>query len=237
MLIKNLKLVTTVGTLALLSVSVASAEGHGFNNKELNGRSSYIGVAYVDSDISDVSYTDGKMDNTTFHRGSNKVGFGDADGGLFTMGNDYGYVRVETEFGYRSAKINKVLNGSAPGGDVDMGTAMVNVALEYSIDMGEVGLEEASGVSLTPYITGGIGVFGVHGNYAFTNTDLETDEGVDNGMFIAPAAQAGVGLTVGLPAGVEVFANYSEMLVETYNYRDSDDVHIQTVSGGLRINF
>ena len=56
-------------------------------------------------------------------------------------------------------------------------------------------------------------------------------------MFVAPAIQGGAGITVGLPYGLEVFGKYNEMLAYTYNYKGSNDIHITTVSGGLRFNF
>jgi hypothetical protein len=68
------------------------------------------------------------------------------------------------------------------------------------------------------------------------NTNEETD-GVDEEMFAAPAVQGGAGLTLGLPFGVEVYGKYTELLGFTFNRRDTNDIHIKTVTGGLRLNF
>lgn len=245
---KNIGVITSVCAAAFLSVNVANAND--WNTKELNGRSSYLGAArIVSSNMGDIGFTNGPNKNSSNVASSKKISFDDPDGWLATVGNDYGYVRLETEFGYRDTDV-ATLTGKAgttyaqASGAVDIGTAMMNLAFEYSIDPGELSGGESSGFSITPFVTVGGGALGALGNLNFLTTNVSSPigenakiDGVDNGMFIAPAIQGGAGLTVGLPYGVEIFGNYSEMLAYTYNYKSSNDIHIKTVSGGLRFNF
>jgi|TARA_B100001094_G_scaffold57935_1_gene53376 hypothetical protein len=254
MLINKFTKATAVGLVTLLSVSVANAGSLGFKEKGLNGSSAYIGVAHLNSDLADISFMEersGAFGNvgrgmTSEGRNGKTISFDDPDGLIGTIGHDYGYVRLETELGYRETDVSGmtgVNNAAYTGvsGSVDMGTAMVNLAIEYSIDPGEISGGKSSGVSVTPYITAGAGGLGAHGNLNFLRianaTDPNGNESIDNGFFLAPAVQGGAGLTVGLPYGVEIFGNYSEMLAYTYNYKGSNDIHIKTVSGGLRVNF
>jgi hypothetical protein len=238
----------SIVAVAVLVANVSSANE--FNAKELNGRTSYVGVAYLDTQTGNNSFDASDVDQLTGYRDSKKVKFKDSNGFLATIGNDYGYVRVETELGYRDTSVTSVTNQSGivsgGSGEVNLGTAMMNLAVEYSIDLGDAGgdaTKELSGISITPYIMAGGGAMGVHGdlNYIGSNAtravEATTHEGVDNGMLIAPAIQGGVGLTIGLPAGIELFGGYSEMLAYTYEYRGSSDIYIKTVSGGLRVNF
>jgi hypothetical protein len=238
----------SIVAVAVLVANVSSANE--FNAKELNGRTSYVGVAYLDTQTGDNQFDQSAADDTTNVRDGKKLKFKDSDGFLATIGNDYGYVRIETELGYRDTSVTSVTSANPlikdGSGEVNIGTAMMNLAVEYSIDLGDAGgdaTKELSGISITPYIMAGGGAMGVHGdlNYIGSNAtravEATTHEGVDNGMLIAPAIQGGVGLTIGLPAGVELFGGYSEILAYTYKYRGSNDIHIKTVSGGLRINF
>jgi len=246
MFTKKLSTATAVGLAALLSASVASAMDTSINAKEINGRSSYIGIATANSDLTAISFMDDRNTQTSEGKNGRTINFDDPDGFLATIGNDYGYVRLETELGFRQADVTS-MTGVADAvytgvsGSVDIGTAMMNLAFEYSVDPGEVSGSGASGFTVTPYITAGGGALGVHGDLNYLRianaTDPNGNESVDNGFFIAPAIQGGAGLTVGLPYGIEVFGGYSEMLAYTYNYRGSNDIHIKTVSGGLRVNF
>ena len=242
---KNFNLISTVGFATILSVSVASADGHS-NAKELNGRSSYIGVAYIKSDLGDISFNKGDQDNggNLTVSSSKKAAFDDPEGAMVTFGNDYGYVRIENEYSYRETDVKTLTGRDAlaytnVSGSTHIGTAMVNAAFEYSFDPNVVAGEASSGISLTPYLKAGAGAVGVHGNLNFDNAGANdsANDGFDDGMFIAPAMQAGLGLTVGLPYGLEVFGEYSELLAYTYDYKDSNDIHMKTVSGGLRLNF
>lgn len=253
MLRNKISIAAAIGTLAIMSASVATAGSHefnasDFNKKELNGRSSYIGAAFIDSDMADIAFEEAeRSESSANQRNGMTAGFSDPDGFMGVIGNDYGYVRLETEFSYRESDVNK-LSGTVArtevSGPIDIGTAFVNLAFEYSIDPGEFtelgGSGKSSGFSITPYITAGGGALGVMGNLNFTNTnsnDGQGSDGVDNEMFLAPAIQGGAGITIGLPMGVEVFGQYSEMLAYTYNYRDSNDIHIKSITGGLRFNF
>ena len=247
MSIKNLNIATAVGVATLVSMSFANAADMSFNAKELNGRSSYIGVAIIDSSIADIGFEEafaGKNQSGVPGNASTgkKAGFADPDGYQGTIGNDYGYVRVETEFSFRDTTINKLTGVNArnfvlnEGNEVHIGTIMANLAFEYSVDPMAMSGKESSGISVTPFITAGAGALGGIGSMSYMNTNNETD-GVDEEMFVAPAIQGGAGLTLGLPFGVEVYGKYSEMLAYTYNRRDTNDIHIKTVSGGLRLNF
>ena len=240
MLFKTLGLATA----ALMVASISNAEELNpmeFNKKELNGRSNYVGLAIINSDMADIAFTTRK-DNTSDSRTGKTAGFDDPDGFVATIGDDYGYVRIETEVAYRETDV-KTLTGvnnlayTNVSGAIDIGTAMINVAFEYSIDPGEVAGSGDSGFSITPYIQAGGGAFGGVGNINFTTASESVQESVDNGMFILPAIQGGAGITIGMPMGVELYGQYSEMLAYTYNTRDTNDVHIKTVTGGLRINF
>ena len=247
MSLKNFNIATAVGVASLLSISFANAADMSFNAKELNGRSSYIGIAIIDSEMADIGFEEATAGKNQIGVPGNastgkKAGFADPDGFQGTLGNDYGYVRLETEFTFRDTTVNKltgvnnrnfVLN---EGNEVHIGTIMANLAFEYSVDPMELSGEKSSGISLTPFITAGAGALGGIGSMSYMNTNSETD-GVDEEMFVAPAIQGGAGLTVGLPFGVELFGKYSEMLAYTYNRRDTNDIHIKTVSGGLRLNF
>jgi hypothetical protein len=253
MLKRKTSIAAVIGTFAMLSASVATAGSHEFNpnefnKKELNGRSSYIGVAYISSQMADIGFQEAERTvNSSKRRNGMTAGFADPDGIMGTIGNDYGYVRIETEFAYRESDVNKLTGTvarTAVSGPIDIGTAFVNLAFEYSIDPGEFkevgGSGKSSGFSITPYITAGGGALGVLGNLNFTNTGSapgNVGDGVDHEMFLAPAIQGGAGITIGLPMGVEVFGQYSEMLAYTYNYRDSNDIHIKSITGGLRFNF
>jgi len=257
MLKNKISIAAAVGTLAILSANVATAGSHEFNpnefnKKEVNGRSSYIGVAFHNSDMADIAFTGAERSATSSsgnQREGMTAGFTDPDGIMGIIGTDYGYVRIETEFSYRESDVKSLTGGAAGAranvdGDIDMGTAFVNLAFEYSIDPGEFtelgGSGKSSGFTITPYITAGGGALGVMGNLGFTNSngdDALGSDGVDNQFFLAPAIQGGAGLTIGLPMGVELYGQYSEMLAYTYNYRDSNDIHIKSVTGGLRINF
>jgi hypothetical protein len=253
MLENKITIVATVGVFAILSASVATAGSHEFNpnefnKKELNGRSSYISGAVHNSDLADIGFHENRESGSVNPRASKTAAFDDPDGFIAAIGSDYGYVRLETEFGYHETNVKSLTGGSTNraytgvGGKIDMGTAMVNLAVEYSIDPGEFtqlgGSGKSSGFSITPYVTAGGGVVGVLGNINFANTNAgDPQDGVDNGMFLAPAIQGGAGLTIGLPMGVEVYGQYSEMLAYTYEYRGSNDIHIKTVSGGIRLNF
>ena len=102
---------------------------------------------------------------TSEGRNGKTISFDDPDGLIGTIGHDYGYVRLETELGYRETDVSGmtgVNNAAYTGvsGSVDMGTAMVNLAIEYSIDPGEISGGKSSGVSVTPYITAGAGGLG-----------------------------------------------------------------------------
>jgi hypothetical protein len=245
--IKNFNIATVVGAATLMSMSFANAADMSLNAKELNGRTSYIGVAIMNSEIADIGFEEaaaGKNDIGTpgTHSTGKKAGFADDSGIQGTIGNDYGYVRVETEYSYRETTVNKltgvnnrvfVLN---EGNEVHIGSLMTNMAFEYSIDPMEMSGKPSSGVSITPFITVGGGVLAGTGNMSFMNTNSETD-GVDEEMFAAPAVQGGAGLTLGLPFGVEVYGKYTELLGFTFNRRDTNDIHIKTVTGGLRLNF
>jgi len=246
MFVKTISLLSVIGTFAIMSASVATADSHAtdlseFNKKELNGRSSYISVAFASSELADIQFEEGEGVDPTTQNGMT-AGFSDPDGIMVSLGNDFGYVRLETEFAHREGDVNSLTGRTARtgvAGDIDIGTAFMNLAFEYSIDPGAEldGTGKSSGFSVTPYITAGGGVLGVYGDLDFKRiSDLEPD-GVNHEFFLAPAIQGGAGLTIGLPMGAELFAQYSEMLAYTYNYRDSNDIHIKTVSGGLRLNF
>ena len=238
MFTKNLNLIAALSVTAFMSAGAAQAADTDFNKKELNGRTSYIGVSMLQSDIAPVNFHGAKRDFTDGTRAQNQVGFEDGDGYLVTLGNDYGYVRLETEFGYHDSNVNKIQTGTRPSGAIDIGTAMVNLAFEYSVDPSELAEEAPSGFSITPFVQVGGGAFGVLGNLNYGEVGGNGElYGVDNGFFIAPAIQGAAGLTVGLPYGAEVFAQYSEMLAYTYSYRGSDDIHLKQVSGGIRLNF
>jgi hypothetical protein len=254
MLIKKVITATAVSFATLLSVSVANADGHSFNQKETNGRSSYISAARIfDTSIANVTFT-ASNNPTEGARDSKDVNFKDADGFLFTQGNDYGYVRLESEYGYRETSIQSVTNTGNTvtdgSGNINIGTAMVNLAVEYTFDIGEATKAlgggdgaKGSGFSLTPYITAGAGAFGVIGDiqYKGSNADRNVNpqyyNGIDDGFFVAPAVQGGLGLTIGLPAGIELYGEYTEMLAFTYETRGSNDVHMKSATGGLRVNF
>merc|ERR1712124_159897 len=120
----------------------------------------------------------------------------------------------ETEIAYREtdvAGMTGVNNASYTGvsGSVDMGTAMLNLAVEYTVNPGDLAGSKSSGLTLTPFISAGAGGLGLHGNLNYLRianaTDANGNESVDNGMFVAPAVQGAAGLTVGLPYGVEIF--------------------------------
>jgi hypothetical protein len=245
MLIKKVTTAAVAGLATLLSVSVANAVDSNFNAKELNGHSNYLSVARIHTaTVEDVSYM-GQMDNTTGIRTSKTAAFKDADGYLGAFGTDFGYVRVETEVGHRDTEVTGLTGGGdtkrykGVGGSVDIGTIMANLALEYSVDPSDLAGNGSSGFSITPYVSVGGGALGVLGNLNFLRAEGIGigDESLNNGMFIAPAIQGGAGLTIGLPFGVEVFGGYSELLGYTYNYKGSNDIHIRTYSGGLRLNF
>ena len=246
MLIRKLTTTAAAGLATLISVGVASANDHTFNAKEINGQSRYISVATANSEMNDVKFTERRTANTSEGRNGKTVEFDDPDGIVGTLGHDYGYVRLETELGYRNADVSR-MTGVADvvytgvNGEVNIGTVFANLAIEYSIDPGDFADGVGSGFSITPYVTAGGGVLGAHGNLNYDRIAIATDanghEEIDEGFFIAPAIQGGAGLTIGLPYGVELFGQYSEMLAYTYNYRDSADIHIKTVSGGLRLNF
>jgi hypothetical protein len=246
MLIRKLTTTAVAGLVTLISAGVASANDHTLNAKEINGQSRYISVAIANSDMNDVKFMERRSTRSSEMRNGKTVVFDDPDGIVGTLGHDYGYVRLETELGYRSADVssmtgvnNAVYSGA--NGEVNIGTAFANLAIEYTIDPGELSGSVGSGFSITPYITAGGGVLGAHGNLNYDRIAIATitngNEEIDEGFFIAPAVQGGAGVTIGLPYGVEVFGQYSEMLAYTYNYRDSSDIHIKTVSGGLRLNF
>jgi hypothetical protein len=248
MLMKKVFTATAVSLATLLSVGAASAEG--FNEKEINGRTSYIGAAFANSDVGKNQFSASTVDETIGTRDGKKVTFDDGDGFLGTIGNDYGYVRLETEFGYRKTEVASVTNLKSgafinSGGDVHIGTAMINLALEYSFDLGETGVgKDLGNISVTPYITAGGGMMGVIGDLNYQGSASRTgavdrvlNEGVDNAMGVFPTVQGGAGLTLGLPYGLEIFGGYSESLAYTYETRGSSNIHLQTVSGGMRINF
>ena len=231
---------SAMGLAALLSISVANAENP-IKDKEINGRSDYFSVNILNSDIEDISWNDSREPTTSEGRNGRTAKFDDPDGLSGSMGMDYGYVRLETEFGLRETTVSSitgVANASYTGitSAVNVGTAMVNMAFEYSVDPSDLSGNGTSGVSLTPYVTVGAGVLGVHGNLGYTRIN-GTLEKIEEEFFIAPALQGGVGVTLGLPMGFEVYAQYSQMFASTYNYRSSDDIHINTTSGGLRVNF
>jgi len=248
MFTKKFSTATAVGLAALLSASVASAMDNNFNAKEVNGRSSYFSVTSANSDLADISFTESGQPHNNLNtlasdekRAGKTVSFDDPDGILGAMGHDYGYVRLETEFGLRettatgmTGEANRVYTGLQSS--IHLGSAMVNLAFEYSVDPGELAGSGPSGFSLTPYITGGGGVLGAHGNFQFTRSDNTLDN-TDEAFFIAPALQGGAGMTLGVPFGVELFAQYSEMIGFTHYFKASDDIYIKTVSGGLRVNF
>ena len=248
MFTRKFSITAAVGLAALLSTSTASAMDENFNAKEINGRSDYFSVTSANSDLADISFTEsGQGDNnlntlaSAEKRAGKTAAFDDADGVLGALGHDYGYVRLETEFGLRETSVsgltgeaNRVYTGVQSS--IHLGSAMVNLAFEYSVDPGELAGSGPSGFSITPYITGGGGVLGAHGNFQFTTADTELDK-TDEAFFIAPALQGGAGLTVGVPFGVELFAQYSEMIGFTHYFKASDDIYIKTVSGGLRVNF
>jgi len=242
MLIKTFGTATVAGLATLLSVSVASAmDLNPFKNKEINGSSKYLSVNILNSDVDDISWRETREPTTSEGRNGRTAKFDDPDGIAGTIGHDYGYVRIESEFGLRETTVSSltgVADASYTGitSAVNLGTAMVNMAFEYSVDPSDLSGNGASGISLTPYLTVGAGVLGVHGNLGYTRIN-GTLEKLEEEFFIAPALQGGVGLTLGVPMGFEVFAQYGEMLASTYNYKGSDDVHIKTVSGGLRLNF
>jgi hypothetical protein len=234
---------TAVGLAALLSASVASAaDMMTLNAKEINGRSDYFSVSILNSDLADISWMETREATTAEGRNGKTAKFDDPDGVSGSMGMDYGYVRLETEFGLRETTVSSitgVADASYTGisSNINVGTAMVNMAFEYSVDPSDMSGNGTSGISLTPYVTVGGGALGIHGNLAYTRIDGVTLQDMDEEFFIAPAVQGGVGLTLGLPLGLEVFAQYSEMFASTYNYKSSDDIHIKTASGGLRVNF
>lgn len=244
MWINKVTTATVAGLATLLSVSVASATD--FNKKEINGHSNYIGAANIfSSDVGDISFMENR-DQSTGIRNGKKAGFDDPDGFLGSYGTDFGYVRVETEIGYRETDVTS-LSSSGGGtytgvsGAIDMGTAMINMAIEYSFDPGEMTGGSTSGIAITPFVTVGGGGLGLLGNLNYLSSDLnkfgEAQQSIDNGMLIAPAIQGGAGLTIGLPMGVEVYGAYSEMLAYTYGIKSSNDIHIKNVTGGLRVNF
>ena len=243
MFTKKFSTATAVGLAALLSASLASAADMTLNTKEINGRSSYIGVATSSGDLGDISFRETRGSESTEGRNGKKIKFDDPDGLLVTLGNDYGYARLETEFGYREADVASmtgVADASYTGvdGTAHIGTAMVNLAFEYSVDPGALSGGSSSGFTVTPFITAGGGALGVAGNLFYKRIDLTANqESIDAGFFLAPAIQGGAGITLGLPFGVEVFGKYSEMLAYTYNYKDSNDIHIKSLTGGLRVNF
>ncbi len=247
MLTNKFTTATAVGLATLLSVSVANAGSLGFQDKEINGSSAYFGVSkIISSDLADVDFMEQRSASTAEGRNGKTIQFDDPDGYLLTIGHDYGYVRFETEVAYREADVSGMTGvaGAAytgVSGSVDMGTAMVNLAIEYSIDPGELAGSGSNGLSVTPFISAGAGGLGLYGNLNYlriaATSDPNSNEAVDNGMFVAPAIQGGAGITVGLPYGLEVFGKYNEMLAYTYNYKGSNDIHITTVSGGLRFNF
>jgi len=246
MLIKKVTTATLTGLATLLAANVAIASDFSLSNKELNGRSDYIGVTIANSDLADIAFSESRTANTAESRNGRDVKFGGADGILGSFGQDYGYVRLETEFGYRDTKVTSLTgtNNTAyanVSGKANIGTAMINLAIEYSVDPGELSGGASSGFSLTPYITAGGGVLGVHGNLGYNRIEADVNgvipDGTDEGFFIAPAVQGGAGLTLGLPYGAEIFGQYSQMLAYTHNVKNSNDIHIKTVSGGLRLNF
>lgn len=244
MLTRTFGTATLAGIVTLLSVSFANAADHlnPFKDKEINGSSKYLSVNILNSDIADISWRETRSTLTSERRNGKTAKFDDPDGIAGTIGHDYGYVRLESEFGLRETTVSSItgVNNASytnVNSDINVGTAMVNLAFEYSVDPSEISGSGASGISLTPYLTAGAGVLGVHGNLEFTRIAGQTKDELDEEFFIAPALQGGAGLTLGLPMGVEVFAQYSEMFASTYNYKSSDDIHIKTVSGGLRLNF
>ena len=248
MLFKNLTVAAATVMAVSLTAGLTSAEPLDFLNKETNGRSSYLGVAISDGEIGRIGYLESNNENDgntsdAGDRNGKKINFDDHDGILVTVGNDYGYGRLETEFGFREVTV-KSMTGVADAvytgvnGKANVGTAMLNMAFEYSVDPVELTGGKSSGFTLTPFVTAGGGALGVHANLFFKRIDLTAaQEEVDNGFFIAPAIQGGAGVTLGLPYGVEVFGKYSELLAYTYNFKDSNDIHIKAVTGGLRFNF
>jgi hypothetical protein len=245
MLFKNLTIAAATVMAVGLTAGTTSADPLDFLNKETNGRSSYIGLAVSDGEIGRIGFRETRAAaDVSQMRNGRKINFDDHDGLFLSLGNDYGYVRLESEFGYREVSV-KSMTGVADAvytgvkGKAHVGTAMLNMAFEYSVDpVALTGGGESSGFTLTPFITAGGGVLGVHGNLFYKRIDLSAvQEEVDNGFFLAPAVQGGAGVTLGLPYGVEVFGKYSEMLAYTYNFKDTNDIHIKSVTGGLRFNF
>jgi hypothetical protein len=245
MLTKNVTTGAVAGLAIFVAANVASANDFSLNAKEVNGRSSYIGVAHSSGDLGNINFVEAQpsFNQVDNFRNGKKIKFDDADGIIGTIGNDYGYVRLETEFGYRKADV-KEMTGVANAkytevkGKANIGTAMVNLAIEYTVDPSEFTGGATSGITVTPFITAGGGVTGVHGNLGYKRIDLTTTkEEIDEGFFMAPTIQGGAGLTLGLPFGVEVFGQYTEMLAYTYDFKGSNDIHIQSVTGGLRLNF
>jgi hypothetical protein len=241
---KNFSIITAVGAATLMTMGIANAADLSFNAKELNGSSSYFGLAHADSDLTPISFMEKRSNLQTGNtRHGKTVNFDDPKGFLATYGNDYGYVRLETEVGYRQTDV-KSMSGkndvayTRVNGNVEMGTALMNLAVEYSVDPSTLSDGVPSGFSVTPYVSVGGGVLGAFGDLNYKrNSTNHTESPVENQFFAAPAAQAGVGLTIGMPFGVEVFGGYSELLAFTYNYKDTNDIYIKTFSGGLRVNF
>ena len=242
MLKRKISTATAVGLAALLSATTVSAMDSNFNAKEINGRTDYLSVAIVNSDMANISWRESREATTSESRNGRTAKFDDPDGFIGAFGQDYGYVRLETEFGYRETSVTSIsgqnnVNYTDVDSDINIGTAMVNVAFEYSFDPGKLAGSESVGFSLTPYVTAGAGMLGAQGKLHYLRADGNVKENINDEFFIAPSLQAGVGLTVGLPFGAELFGQYSEMFGSTYNIRSSDDIHIKSVSGGLRVNF
>jgi len=228
--IKTLSIATAAVIVAGVGLKTAEA-------KDLNGASSYVGVSYVSTDIDDIGYNNSRYDRDT-GRTQNEVGFKKATGGLLHLGHDLGYVTAEAEFGYRTTKVDKILKGSDARGTVNIGSAMLNLGLEYSVGADDLGAE-LGGFTITPFVSAGGGVLA--GDFSLKYDDVNLDSTnrtvLDDEMFAAPALQAKVGLAIGLTHGVEAIASYSEMKVFVFNNRNADDLHLKTVSGGLRFNF
>ena len=230
-------------TLAVLATTLTASFSHAAK-QELNGPSDYVALQRMDVNVNSLRYDKSRGNNFANPTNTNNgVGFAKDKGYLGTLGQDFGYVRTEVEIGAFETDVDTIRVGTSPSGRIAAATTMFNLAVEYSIDPGVVaglvsgGGAEETGFSITPFISGGLGFIGGHGNVSYQQNGIDERDQDQSFMFAAPAGQWKAGLSLGLTHGVELTGSYNFMFAETFNQRGTDDVIIENVAAGLRYNF
>jgi hypothetical protein len=231
MTIKTFGIVTATALAVSLTASISNADVLDLNKKEVNGKSIYLGIAYMETEFPLIVARENSIEQGF------KGTMDDSQTGQLTFGTDFGYVRSEVEASYRQTELSSVTGGTQAHGQTHLGSIINNIAIEYSIDPLEVAGQGSSGFSVTPFVMGGIGAIGGVFNVSYLDSAGVYKNSSDDTMVVAPASQIGAGLTIGTPFGLELFAQYSELQAYTFGRKGVSDVKLDNISGGLRINF